>query len=79
MKAPLPSWQDYHDGTTTAFAQGVGHGYALGYHDAQEDARKAARGAQIARAGVDAIDTMTAREKADTYSTARGPVRGSVA
>lgn len=46
------------------YALGRAHGYQEGYEDAQQDAHARRVNARIARAGVEAIDVVAAREKA---------------
>lgn len=60
-----PTWGDYVEGTTAAAADAYAHGFAEGYRAAQEDAHSARVAAQVARAGVAAIDTVRARQKAE--------------
>lgn len=77
-----PTWDDVvsysTEGQAAGYAMGWAHGWREGYEAAQRDAQDAARGAQIARAGVDAVDTVRAREKAAKV-TGRGPSRRWVA
>lgn len=53
------------EGQAAGYTLGWQHGYAEGYVDAQEDAQARRTGAEVARAGVEAVDTVNARRKAD--------------
>lgn len=67
--APSASWDELVEASTQAgaayYSLGRQHGYREGYEAAQQDAQLRATAAQIARAGVEAIDIMQARRKAD--------------
>lgn len=63
-----PSWTEVVEREAEAgaayYALGRTHGFAEGWQAAQEAAQGRRWAAQVARAGVDAIDTLNARQRA---------------
>ena len=68
MSAPTASWAEVVEASCTGQAHGYKlgwtQGWTAGYQAAQEDAHTHAVNARAARAGVEAVDVVNARQKA---------------
>lgn len=70
-----PTWDDYVTGTTQAAAEAYRLGWAAGYWESHKAAQDARRAALVARAGVEGINVLRARQRA-AERTGEGPALG---